>query len=323
MACDGYNNSALMGNWYEERRAFKQPMRMHRDEKSCRNDNDITFTTIDAVKPLARVARAHPWNTKGVIIDRGDKEFEPLSKYSYQKERLDHFYQKGDERPIIKTTALAKNTTREPQQQTKGAKQYPLINEKNTHQILEKRSYPENNTDFNSTLKKHPVSEGKFYGLTSYQSQNSRPKQTEALKAFVDLQTEKNRRAGVKTGQGSREGVKITSILTSEQYRDYPDPQHATHAQRAWVYGHENSLKVADDKLAKTFSTFDQQNKTAEGTLAKYQRDYAGLKGADNEASLPLECGQNSFFPKQPENGAYRHIRSDVTTVHNKAMNYR
>jgi len=147
-------------------------------------------------------------------------------------------------------------------------------------------------------LKKHPISEGKFYGLTSYQSQNSRPKQTEALKAFVDEQSCRNRRAGVKTGQGQREGVKITSILTSEQYRDYPDPQHATHAQRTWVYGHENSLKVADDKLAKTFTNFDQKDKTAESTLAKYQRDYQGMKGADNEASLPLENGSSNFFPK-------------------------
>lgn len=40
----------------------------------------------------------------------------------------------------------------------------------------------------------------------------------------------------------------MTSILTAEQYRDFPDPQHNTESQRAWVYGQENALLTAKGK---------------------------------------------------------------------------
>jgi hypothetical protein len=297
MACDGYNCSALMGNWYEERRAFKQPARMHREDKTARQDNDITFVTHDAVKPLARISRAHPWNTQGVIIDRGEKNFQSLPKYSYQKERLDHYYNKGDERPIVNTTTLAKNTTGEPNLQTFSSVNYPIIDEKNAHQILEKRDFPQNSTDFRSTLKKHPEGHNKFYDLTSYQSQNSKQPKIQPKTDFDNEVAKRNNRAGVRQDHKDREGLKMTSLLTGEQYRDFPDPQHNTSIQRAWVYGGENCLNAANEKLSKTLSDM-KGHKTTDSIIARYQRDYSGLKGADITTSLPLENGEKGFFPK-------------------------
>jgi len=176
--CDGYGCSALMGNWFEQRSAFKQTSLMKPDERQARNDHDITFTTKDAVKPLSRISRQNPWNTKGVVIDRGESNFETLHKYSFQQERLDHFYGKGDERPLTKDTTLMKNTTDEPTLQTTGAKDYPMINDKNSYQAHAKRNVPMNSTNFASTLQKHPEGHGKFYGLTMYQSMASKKPKT-------------------------------------------------------------------------------------------------------------------------------------------------
>ena len=52
----------------------------------------------------------------------------------------------------------------------------------------------------------------------------------------------------------------MTSCLTGEQYRDFPDPQFNTHVQRSWVPGRENSLTAADRKLENTVSSMDLKN---------------------------------------------------------------
>lgn len=67
----------------------------------------------------------------------------------------------------------------------------------------------------------------------------------------------------------------------------------------------------------------DSIHTRSEAVLAKYQRDHIGMKGADNEASLPLENGDRCFFPKLDYNGAYRHQKTDVNMARNKQFNYR
>lgn len=246
--CDGYNCSALMGNWHEQRSAFKQHSLLKPEEREARNDHDITYTTRDAVKPLSRISRANPWNTKGVVIDRGESNFETLHKWSFQQSRLDHFYGKGDERPLTKDTTLTKNTTIEPTLQTTGAKEYPMINDNNSYQAHIKRNVPMNSTNFASTLKKHPKGHDQFYNLTSYQLMTSKkPKVTKEQEA-IDEKKRNDTAAGVETDSLYKDGLKMTSILTAEQYRDFPDPQHNTESQRAWVYGQENALLTAKGK---------------------------------------------------------------------------
>jgi len=158
----------------------------------------------------------------------------------------------GDERPIIKTTKIQLNTTREPTLQTAGSIFYPLINEKNSHQISKRREFPQNFTDFKSTLKSHPQKSSHLYDLTTYQKMYDRRTKPTAEADFERRNMRRDVSAGMLTDSRSIEGLKKSSILTAEQYRDYQDPQFNTHVQRSWVYGKENSLGIADGKLEKT-----------------------------------------------------------------------
>ena len=72
MACDGYSCSALMGNWQDERQAFKQPSRLWPTQREVRADNDIKFVSdTNEIKNLSKISRNHAWNTKAVILDQG------------------------------------------------------------------------------------------------------------------------------------------------------------------------------------------------------------------------------------------------------------
>ncbi len=72
MNCDGYSCSALMGNWFEERDAFKQPYKLQPGEKIHRNNNDITYVSSqNHIKNLTRISRVPHWDTRGVILNQG------------------------------------------------------------------------------------------------------------------------------------------------------------------------------------------------------------------------------------------------------------
>lgn len=71
MACEGYNCSSLMGNWFEERQAEKQISKKEPDARILRKDNDILFKNSNGIKPLAKIKRKPKWNTKPVIVDHG------------------------------------------------------------------------------------------------------------------------------------------------------------------------------------------------------------------------------------------------------------
>ena len=90
------------------------------------------------MKDLGRVSRVEPYNTEGVILDQGNTNFGSLNKYSFEQKRLNHYYDKGDERPLRKNTTLRKNTSSEATLQTYGSIFYPMINEKNLYQIQKK-----------------------------------------------------------------------------------------------------------------------------------------------------------------------------------------
>lgn len=113
--------------------------------------------------------------------------------------------------------------------------------------------------------------------------------------------------------------------MACEKYRDFPDPQFNTGIQRSWVYGNENALDVAEKNLNATIAGMGPYSRhtRSEVVMAKYERDHLGPKGADNEASLPLENGEIQFFPKLQFSGAYRHQRTDVNMNRNRQFNYR
>lgn len=120
-------------------------------------------------------------------------------------------------------------------------------------------------------------------------------------------------------------GIKISSILTGEQYRDYQCPQYNSHVQRSWVYGKEHSMQKADQKLENTIAGMrnSENGNNAQAVLAKYQRNHCDFNGIDKATSLPLENGENTFFPKLTHPGYYRKIRSQVTLDNEKNANIR
>jgi hypothetical protein len=82
----------------------------------------------------------------------------PLTKESYRKQLIDNFRKHKDLRPVKKrSTSVGGFAERKNQHfQTSGTANIKLINEKNAHQQYVKRQYPQNVTNFKSTLKSHP-----------------------------------------------------------------------------------------------------------------------------------------------------------------------
>lgn len=147
-------------------------------------------------------------------------------------------------------------------------------------------------------------------------------KHPDAKRDFQKELKMRNMSAGGNPRAEAKEGIYSSSILIGEQYRDFPDPQYNTQCQRAWVYGLENSMVVADKQASETYNRMRKPT-TADALMARYKREHRGLKGADTHMSLPLENGQRNFMPKLDQPGAYRHMTTDVTKIANKPMNYR
>lgn len=86
------------------------PYFVPKNKKKCRGNADDE----EELRGLPKITRPkHEWNSIGVIIDRGDREFVPLQKASYQQRRLDNLINLNDERPIVKTTTLTKNNMKD------------------------------------------------------------------------------------------------------------------------------------------------------------------------------------------------------------------
>lgn len=187
-------------------------------------------------------------------------------------------------------------------------------------------------TNFGSTLQNHPDDHGKLFAMTSYQAAFSRNEQKDILGQTM---TERNLRdipAGtvqrnLLAPQGTfvtNEGVKKTSVLTGEQYRDFEDPQQNTHCQRTWVYGGDNTLAYVDGKL-RTALIQNGGEATPELVMATHFKNVEkqNTTKADGLTSLPLEGGDRAFFPPLTHNGAYRKKRSDVTRVANQPLTFK
>merc|ERR1712054_428710 len=71
------------------------------------------------------------------------------------------------------------------------------------------------------------------------------------------------------------------------------------------VRGKEGSLERCDRKLEDTAKVLRKKNSTAtaKNVLAKYQVDHKEFNGIDKPTSLPLENGENTFFPKLQHQG--------------------
>ena len=126
--------------------------------------------------------------------------------------------------------------------------------------------------------------------MTTYQSAFSRNQNNDMLTKTLLERELRERGAGSKREDERRiGGIKMSSVLSAEQYRDYDDPQHNTHCQRTWVYGGEKALSYTDNGLRKTLNAMGG-TATPEALVGMYR--YARnpkAKVGDGATTLPLE----------------------------------
>lgn len=326
MNCDGYSCSALMGNWMEERDAFKQPYRLQLGSKVHRNTTDINYiSNQNQLKNLNRISRVPHWDTRAVILKQGFNEKTSEYKEEYNENDLTDFHTKGDLRPIRKTASVEPNARdKNWHSHTSGPNNYKIISEANADQQYVKRPYKSSVTDFGSTLRNHPEEHGKLFDMTMYQSSFSRNKQPDPNASIAASRELRERPAGSRRDADLKlGGIKMTSVLTGEQYRDYEDPQHNTHCQRTWVYGGDSSLAGTDKSLRHTLENLGGQA-APESIISNYrQARNPKARVGDGPTTLPLENGERAYFPILNHNGSYRKQRSDVTRIANEPMNFR
>mgnify|MGYP000051713394 CR=1 FL=1 len=126
--------------------------------------------------------------------------------------------------------------------------------------------------------------------MTTYQSAYSRQGKEGVEEAIRSERELRERGSGLGTPSDLKvQGPKMISVLTGEQYRDFEDPQHNTHCQRTWVYGGDNTLKVADSSLRNTIQGLGGVA-TPEDIMKSYRinRNPKARIG-DGPTSLPLE----------------------------------
>jgi len=126
-------------------------------------------------------------------------------------------------------------------------------------------------------------------------------------------------------------GLKMSTFLVGEPYRDFADPQYNSHVQRTWVYGKEKSLEVAENNLNNTISKMGGRG-TQNAIMSNLRKStLPRFRVGDGPNTLPIESrftnnfldGEHQFFPKFSHNGAYRKKQSDVTRVRNNPITFK
>jgi hypothetical protein len=325
MACDGYNKTALMGNWYEERVAVPQPFRDEKDFRSKREEEDaISYVThTNVLKPLGTINRVHPWNTASVIVDDGFREYKTINKTMMDPALIKNYKNYQDCRPLVKTVEQAK---RYPEGhtsiQTNQSKQFSLLTQENMqkHATEINRNVKMNITDFGSTFKRHVPDHERLFNMTTNQQFYDRPQNPTVEQVIEKDGARLKAFAGSNKRPDHLQGIKMTSPLIGEVYKTQKDPQQNTIVQRSWLPYAESALKSADDNMKKS-----QQMDTANGfktsdKLGNYKVNNAQALPYDIATSLPLADGMHSLKSKYLENGSFRRIGTDVTRIRNKPL---
>jgi len=325
MACDGYTETAMMGNWYEERLAVPQPYRKNLDAREMREEEEaISYVTRnDLLKPLGRVKRVLPWNTSAVIADDGFREFRTMNKTAMDPMLLNNYKKYQDCRPLAKTVqenkAYPENQT---SIQTNQSKTFAVINETNMQKYATeiKRHVKMNITDFGSTFKTHGPDHERLFHLTTYQRNFDRPQNPTVEDVIRDEGAKLISFAGTNVRPEHLQGIKMTSPLVGEAYKTQKDPQQNTQVQRSWLPYVENAIKAADTNLLKTQSLNATNNIKATNRMTNYKATNSQLLPHDIATSLPVADGMHTIKSKYMEPNAFRRIRSDVTLIRNKPL---
>jgi hypothetical protein len=325
MACDGYTESALMGNWYEQRVAVDQPYKENKEFRTLREEEEaISYVTQNnLLKPLGSIGRVQPWNTSSVIVDDGFKEYRTVNKTLMDPKLLNNYKNHSDCRPLVKTVQASKNyPENQTSIQTSQAKTFSLLTEANMQKYSTetKREVKTNITDFGSTLKTHVPDHERFFALTTYQQHFDRPSKPTADQVNKDDGAKLKSFAGHNVRPEHLQGIKMTSALVGEVYKVEKDPQQNTQVQRSWLPYEEGALKVADENMKKNQTMNATNNIKTAGKMTNYKVNNTQVLPYDIATSLPVEDGMHTLKSKYLEPGSFRRIRSDVTDIKNKPL---
>jgi hypothetical protein len=325
MACDGYNRTALMGNWYEERLAVTQPFRDEKDFRSTREEEDAIsyITNTNLLKPLGRVSRTHPWNTSSVMADDGFKEYKTVNKTMMDPMLIKNYKNYTDCRPLVKTVQQGKSYPENHTSiQTNTARVFSLLTQENMqkHATEIKRDVKMNMTDFGSTFKKHVPDHQRLFNMTTYQQFHDRTANPTAQEVIAKDGAKLTSFAGGNKRPEHLQGIKMTSPLVGEVYKTQKDPQQNTEVQRSWLPYAENALKAADTNMRKSQQMDVTNSFKTSDKLGNYKVNNVQTLPYDIATSLPVGDGMQSLKSKYLENGSFRRIRSDVTTIKNKPL---
>jgi len=325
MACDGYKNTALMGNWYEDRTAVPQAYQENKDFRRIREEDEgISFISRNnLLMPLGRVERVHPWNTTGIVADDGFRDYKTVNKTFYDPTLIKNYQGYQDCRPVVKARE-AKKTYPENHTsiQTSHAKAFSLLTQTNMQQQANetKRDVKMNITDFGSTFKKHGVDHERFYTMTTYQQHFDRTTNPTAEEVIEKEGKKLSSFAGYNIRPEDQRGIKMTSALTGEVFKTERDPQQNTLVQRSWLPYVENSIKAAETNMSKSQQVNTSNGFKSTDKLANYKTINSQQLPYDIATSLPLADGVHTIQSKYMEPGAFRKIRTDVTFIRNKPL---
>ncbi|CAD8142045.1 unnamed protein product [Paramecium octaurelia] len=304
-----YGKTALMANWYEDRLAPQQLQRDPNAQKSLRTVEEGISIPGDngCLLPLPRVNRNPPYITKEIIVpDDGYREFRTEFQTKFDAKNIQNM-QLGDCRALVKTNGEKVNfpECNPTVAQTAGARSIKQLDQTNMQQILVDRAVHQNYTDFGSTFRNHPEQHNKFYSITTYQ-QSFQPPENNVKEVLTDKKV-KPLAAGCRERDPFDQGLKMTSVITGEKYRDSVDPKENTEVQRQWVHCGDSGLKTA-------------QNNLRSSSIQNYKKTAYQVHPYDIATSLPMGDGVYTLHSKYTDPGQFRHIRSDVTRIMNKPI---
>lgn len=328
MACDGYTNSALMGNWYEDRTGVPQAYRENKDFRQTREEEEaISFISRNnLLMPLGRVERTHPWNTTGIVANDGFAEYKTMNKTMFDPTLIRNYQGYQDCRPVVKTRETKKTYPENHVSiQTSQSKNFALLTQTNMQQQANetKRDVRMNITDFGSTFKKHGVDHERFYKLTTYQQHFDRTANPTAQEVIEKDGKKLSSFAGYNLRPEDQRGIKMTSALTGEVFKTERDPQQNTLVQRSWLPYVENSIKAAETNMMKSQEINSSTGFKTNDKLANYKANNSQLLPYDIATSLPMGDGVHTIQSKYMEPGAFRKVRTDVTLIRNKPITKR
>jgi len=325
MTCEGYNKTALMGNWYEERLAVAQPQRDDRDFRGVRETEEaISFISRqDLLMPLGKMSRSHPWNTSACVANDGFHEYKTVNKTFYDPKLLRNYQGYQDCRPITKSIQERKDYPEAQHSiQTNKSTKFALLDPKNLQKQATEvtREVKTNITNFGSTFKKHHDDHDRFFSLTTNQKFYDRPNAVTPEEVIEKDGKRLTSFGGYEARPDHLKGILMSTPMISEVFKQERDPQQNTRVQRAWLPYVEGAVKAAEENIQKNQTLNSSNGLKSAGQLTNYKTNNLQTLPHDIATSLPMADGAYSLKSKYMEPGSFRRVRTDVTLIRNKPI---